>query len=254
MKWLMKKRHGGIDSCHARGRFSCLLGVLLLVHTSVWADLQGSITLSLKQATVSEFVEAVQKQYDIGFIYDYNKLKDLHVADIDVEDATIEQVLELALKGTGFVGEIRNGVIVIKKEEKPQQQQVEGAKTIKGKVMDVEGVGLPGVTVLIKGTGLGVATDENDRLLGYAFCVFKQYLNDNIMTDIKTLYIDDLCVDEVCRGQHIGRTLYEAVLAYAREHGCYNVTLNVWAGNDKAQGFYESCGFRPQKTGKEIIL
>lgn len=161
MKWLMKKRHGGIDSSHARGRFSCLLGVLLLVHTSVWADLQGSITLSLKQATVSEFVEAVQKQYDIGFIYDYNKLKDLHVADIDVEDATIEQVLELALKGTGFVGEIRNGVIVIKKEEKPQQQQVEGAKTIKGKVMDVEGVGLPGVTVLIKGTGLGVATDEN---------------------------------------------------------------------------------------------
>ena len=121
----MKKRHGGIDSCHARGRFSCLLGVLLLVHTSVWADLQGSITLSLKQATVSEFVEAVQKQYDIGFIYDYNKLKDLHVADIDVEDATIEQVLELALKGTGFVGEIRNGVIVIKKEEKPHDSPLE---------------------------------------------------------------------------------------------------------------------------------
>ena len=99
-----------------------------------------------------------------------------------------------------------------------------------------------------------VATDENEYLLGYAFCIFKQYLNDNIMTDIKTLYIDDLCVDEACRGQHIGRALYEAVLAYAREHGCYNVTLNVWAGNDKAQGFYESCGFKPQKTGMEIIL
>lgn len=99
-----------------------------------------------------------------------------------------------------------------------------------------------------------VATDENEYLLGYAFCIFKQYLNDNIMTDIKTLYIDDLCVDEACRGQHIGRQLYEAVLAYAREHGCYNVTLNVWAGNDKAQGFYESCGFKPQKTGMEIIL
>lgn len=99
-----------------------------------------------------------------------------------------------------------------------------------------------------------VATDEQDRLLGYAFCIFKQYLNDNIMTDIKTLYIDDLCVDETCRGQHIGRALYEAVLAYAREHGCYNVTLNVWAGNDKAQGFYESCGLKPQKIGMEVIL
>ena len=99
-----------------------------------------------------------------------------------------------------------------------------------------------------------VAADENDCLLGYAFCIFKQYLQDNIMTDIKTLYIDDLCVDEACRGQHIGRSLYEAVLVYAKEHGCYNVTLNVWAGNDNAQRFYESCGFKTQKTGMEIIL
>lgn len=99
-----------------------------------------------------------------------------------------------------------------------------------------------------------VAVDDNNRLLGYAFCIFQQYLNNTIMTDIKTLYIDDLCVDEACRGQHIGRALYEAVLAYAREHGCYNVTLNVWSGNDNAQRFYESCGLKPQKIGMEVIL
>lgn len=99
-----------------------------------------------------------------------------------------------------------------------------------------------------------VAVDETNRLLGYAFCIFQQYLDNTIMTDIKTLYIDDLCVDEACRGQHIGRALYEAVLAYAREHGCYNVTLNVWSGNDNAQRFYESCGLKPQKIGMEVIL
>ena len=99
-----------------------------------------------------------------------------------------------------------------------------------------------------------VAVDDNNRLLGYAFCIFQQYLDNTIMTDIKTLYIDDLCVDEACRGQHIGRALYEAVLAYAREHGCYNVTLNVWSGNDNAQRFYESCGLKPQKVGMEVIL
>ena len=87
-----------------------------------------------------------------------------------------------------------------------------------------------------------VAVDDNNRLLGYAFCIFQQYLDNTIMTDIKTLYIDDLCVDEACRGQHIGCALYAAVLAYAREHGCFNVTLNVWSGNDNAQRFYESCG------------
>lgn len=99
-----------------------------------------------------------------------------------------------------------------------------------------------------------VAVDEQDRVLGYAFCVFQQHLNDNILTDIKTLYIDDLCVDESLRGQHIGKNLYEAVLAFAKEHQCYNVTLNVWSCNKSAMQFYESCGLKPYKVGMEKIL
>lgn len=98
------------------------------------------------------------------------------------------------------------------------------------------------------------AVDENDCLLGYAFCIFQQHLNDNILTDIKTLYIDDLCVDETKRGLHIGSTLYNAVLDFAREQGCYNVTLNVWSCNESAMKFYENCGLRPQKVGMEVIL
>ena len=89
---------------------------------------------------------------------------------------------------------------------------------------------------------------------GYAFCVFKQHLHDTCVTDIKTLYIDDLCVDELCRGQHIGRQLYEYVLQFARESGCYNVTLNVWSCNPSSIQFYESCGLVPQKIGMEKIL
>ena len=98
------------------------------------------------------------------------------------------------------------------------------------------------------------AVDENDCLVGYAFCIFQQHLDDNILTDIKTLYIDDLCVDETKRGMHIGKTLYEAVLDFARKQGCYNVTLNVWSCNESAMKFYESCGLKPQKVGMEVIL
>ncbi len=98
------------------------------------------------------------------------------------------------------------------------------------------------------------ATDEEGNVLGYAFCIFQQHLKDNILTDIKTLYIDDLCVDENLRGQHIGRQLYEAVLAYARAHDCYNVTLNVWSLNEPAMKFYQACGLKPQKVGMETIL
>ena len=98
------------------------------------------------------------------------------------------------------------------------------------------------------------AVDDNGTVLGYAFCIFQQHIGDNILTDIKTLYIDDLCVDEALRGQHIGRALYDAVLAYAKESGCYNVTLNVWTLNEAAMKFYEACGLKPQKTGMETIL
>ena len=99
-----------------------------------------------------------------------------------------------------------------------------------------------------------VALDEKDTVTGYAFCKFQQHVNDNILTDIKTLYIDDLCVDESCRGQHVGQALYRFCVDFARQTGCYNLTLNVWACNEGALRFYEKCGLVPQKIGMEKIL
>lgn len=99
-----------------------------------------------------------------------------------------------------------------------------------------------------------VAVDENDEVLGYTFCKFIQHIDNNILTDIKTLYIDDLCVDEDKRGMQIGKQLYEYVLNFAKESGCYNLTLNVWSCNESAMKFYEKCGLVPQKVGMEVIL
>ena len=99
-----------------------------------------------------------------------------------------------------------------------------------------------------------VGLNDNNQVMGYAFCVFQQHVNDNILTAVKTLYIDDLCVDEDLRGQHIGKQLYEYVLEFARQSECYNVTLNVWSCNPSAQKFYESCGLVPYKIGMEKIL
>ena len=99
-----------------------------------------------------------------------------------------------------------------------------------------------------------VAVDENDSVMGYCFCIFEQHINNSVLTDIKTLYIDDLCVDEKLRGKYIGRQLYDAALKLAKENGCYNLTLNVWSCNQSAMRFYESLGLKPQKTGMETII
>jgi len=99
-----------------------------------------------------------------------------------------------------------------------------------------------------------VAVDDSDRVIGYVFCIFEQPIDNNILTNVKTLYIDDLCVDENLRGQHIGRKLYEYALDFAGKNGCYNLTLNVWSCNTEAIKFYESCGLKPQKVHMEKII
>lgn len=96
--------------------------------------------------------------------------------------------------------------------------------------------------------------EVDGEVLGYAFCIFQQYIDNNILTDIKTLYIDDLCVDEAKRGLHIGSALYDFCLGFAKISGCYNLTLNVWSCNQGALKFYESKGLNPQKICMEKIL
>ena len=99
-----------------------------------------------------------------------------------------------------------------------------------------------------------VAEDEAGWVAGYAFCDFLRHRGEGSLRDLTTLYLDDLCVDESCRGRQVGRALYEAVLELARTSGCYNLTLNVWSCNESAMRFYERCGMRPQKVGMEVIL
>lgn len=98
------------------------------------------------------------------------------------------------------------------------------------------------------------AAMEADHMLGYCFCMLQEIHGDPVRTDYKTLYIDDLCVDEACRGQHVGSQLYHYARSYAQRQGCSSITLNVWANNKNALDFYRSQGLRPQKIGMEAIL
>lgn len=94
----------------------------------------------------------------------------------------------------------------------------------------------------------------DETVLGYAFCQVSEIKDHHLLEDIKTLYIDDICVDEKVRGKHIGKALYEHVLDYAKSIGCNNITLNVWDGNDPAWHFYKDMGMQVQKTTMEVVL
>ena len=98
------------------------------------------------------------------------------------------------------------------------------------------------------------AAVEDGKLLGYCFCILEIPRDNPVLMDQKSLYIDDLCVDETARGRHVGSALYDSAVKYAREIGCDTVTLNVWCGNDSAMAFYESRGLRPRNIHMEAKL
>lgn len=103
-------------------------------------------------------------------------------------------------------------------------------------------------------TPVFVAVDDRDEVLGHIFTVMQKPAFSTNMVDRKILYIDDLCVDERARGQHVGSALYRYVKEYARQQGCYEVTLNVWEGNDAARTFYDRMGMQVKETTLEEIL
>ena len=99
-----------------------------------------------------------------------------------------------------------------------------------------------------------VAVEDKDEVLGYAFCELRSQKNRDNLVPFTSIYIDDLCVDETIRGQHIGKELFEQVRKEASAMGCFEITLNVWEGNDTARKFYDSMGFKPKSTTMEYIL
>lgn len=95
---------------------------------------------------------------------------------------------------------------------------------------------------------------EGNQLLGYAFCIHRDYDGTGVSTCRKEIYVDDVCVDEASRGRGVATALLDRVFAYAKERGCQFVTLNVWEGNDTAQRFYQGLGMTPRNTNMEIKL
>ncbi|MBR6223537.1 MAG: GNAT family N-acetyltransferase [Lachnospiraceae bacterium] len=103
-------------------------------------------------------------------------------------------------------------------------------------------------------TPVFVYDDGEGHILGHGFCIMQRPDNTKLLTDIRTLYIDDICVDENARGKHVGKAIYDHIIDYARQKGCYNVTLNVWTCNPGAMKFYEKLGLVPYKIGMETVL
>ena len=99
-----------------------------------------------------------------------------------------------------------------------------------------------------------VAVDARGEVLGYAMCQIVRRRGIPVLVERSYLYVDDLCVDENCRGQGIGELLMQAVTDLARELGLRKIQLSVNEHNEGARKFYERLGYTTQARQLEIDL
>ena len=95
---------------------------------------------------------------------------------------------------------------------------------------------------------------EDGGVLGYCFCIHKSCKDHSVMLDRRELYIDDLCVDENCRGKGVATALFNHVRSYAAQQGFDVITLNVWCGNARAMAFYKKMGMTDRNITMELPL
>ncbi len=96
--------------------------------------------------------------------------------------------------------------------------------------------------------------ESDGKVVGHAFCITKMQEETPLLNQVKTLYIDDICVDSSARNKGVATALFQYVKKDAKDNEYYNITLNVWSFNDSAYKFYEKMGMNPQKITMEEII
>ena len=132
--------------------------ILLLTFTVSSAILAQSktVTLNVKSEPLSDVLIYIKDATGVQIIFNENQLEKVMCGPVSLKDVSVKEAIDAVLKGKGFFCEVLDGVYVIKRETKKEEVK---KLTITGKVVDVQNNPLPGVTVRIKGTTLGVATD-----------------------------------------------------------------------------------------------
>ena len=119
---------------------------------------QYRLSMKLGDTTFKQLFEEIRKQTGCIVMYSDDMLDKNERVKADFSDESLEQVLDVVLAGKGLRYEKNAEFITIMKAVLPQATE---ARTITGKVKDTQGNTVPGVSVFIKGTTVGVATDAD---------------------------------------------------------------------------------------------
>ena len=118
------------------------------------------INLSLKNVALKDALWEIEKQSKMVFVYNADDLSKAGKISVEIKGKTVREALDICLKDSGFEYTIEQNTVVIKRKVAAKTANIQKI-TVKGKVVDKSETGLPGVTIVLKGTSVGVVTDMN---------------------------------------------------------------------------------------------
>lgn len=124
------------------------------------AQNEQRITVQLQNATIEQVIREIKQNSRYKFFYRVEDLPSDHRRDYVFKNATLQQVMQDMLKNSELEWSFNNGIVVISKKK---MQVVTSSRKISGRVVDENEVPLPGVSVIIRGTTTGVATDAEGK-------------------------------------------------------------------------------------------
>ena len=141
-------------------KLACLVLLLSLsgVQAHVWSQ-TSMLELSVNGKSMVEAIEMLQKKTQLKFVFNHEELNNYRV-NAQIQRKTLEEALDILFSDKPLKYEITGEHVIISKTTE-QQQQTPKMIEITGTVVDENGSALPGVTIMIKGTSLGTATDVN---------------------------------------------------------------------------------------------
>ena len=201
---------------HFRELFSNLLPILLALFiwtNPVLAQNNGElITLSLKNKTIGEALETINKRYNYTFVLRTPDIDTKRKVSIDAKQQKIEDVLNNLFRGQDVSFDINNKTVRISKnvrQKDAESTQAATARNVTGQVTDSSGEPMIGVSVMVKGSNNGVVTnmdgkyeikiDHPNQVLQYSFLGYlsqEKRIGDNRMLNV-TLEEDVKKLDEV---------------------------------------------------------
>ena len=143
-------------------RLTLILTVLSIVQVAGSTYSQSlELTIRLKNVEVEEVFKEIMNQSEMDFFYNVDVLEGLSKVDVRVKKAKLEDLLKTILPDH-LIYEIIDRTIIIKKNPnfKPKIPAPEDID-ISGKINDESGQGLPGASIVVKGTTNGTVSDAD---------------------------------------------------------------------------------------------